>query len=145
MKDMESLHKAELALEDLQRELEHAHKERQNVATEKLNLERKLLEQEEDGERMKMSYSDLEISQLKQEVEMLRNELQRAEGELQDRCWAPPTGLQHWLQLTHEIENKSHIKKRLAAEKQLQQAREAVSVFKFVGNWPLLSLLTNIA
>ncbi|KAK6625820.1 hypothetical protein RUM43_006119 [Polyplax serrata] len=125
MKDMESLHKAELALEDLQRELEHAHKERQNVATEKLNLERKLLEQEEDGERMKMSYSDLEISQLKQEVEMLRNELQRAEGELQDRCWAPPTGLQHWLQLTHEIENKSHIKKRLAAEKQLQQAREA--------------------
>mgnify|MGYP002716521658 FL=1 len=126
MKDMESLHKAELALEDLQRELEHTKKERQNVTTEKLNLERKLLEQEGDGERMKTTYSDLEVTQLKQEVEMLRSELQRAEGELQDRCWAPPAGLQHWLQLTHEIENKGYIKKRLAAEKKLQQAREAV-------------------
>lgn len=50
----------------------------------------------------------------------------RAEGELQDRCWAPPPGLQQWLQLTHEIENKSYIKKKIAAEKQLQQARDAV-------------------
>ncbi|EEB09960.1 conserved hypothetical protein [Pediculus humanus corporis] len=130
MKDMESLHKAELALEDLQRELEHTKKERQNVTTEKLNLERKLLEQEGDGERMKTTYSDLEVTQLKQEVEMLRSELQRAEGELQDRCWAPPAGLQHWLQLTHEIENKGYIKKRLAAEKKLQLAREACDKLK---------------
>lgn len=56
---------------------------------------------------------------------MLRNELQRAEGELEDRCWSPPPGLQQWLQLTHEIENKAYTKKKLAAEKQLQQAREA--------------------
>lgn len=58
---------------------------------------------------------------------MLRSELQRAEGELQDRCWSPPVGLQHWLQITHEIENKSYMKKRVAAEQQLQQAREAVT------------------
>lgn len=127
MKDMESLHRAELALEDLQRELEHAKKEQESVATEKLNLERRLLEQSSDGEGMRISYSDLEVNQLKQEVEMLRNELQRAEGELQDRCWSPPSGLQHWLQLTHEIENKAYSKKRISAEKQLQQAREAVS------------------
>lgn len=57
---------------------------------------------------------------------MLRGELARAEGELDDRCWTPPHGLQQWLQLTHEIENKSYIKKKLSAEKQLQQAREAV-------------------
>lgn len=50
----------------------------------------------------------------------------RAEGELDDRCWTPPHGLQQWLQLTHEVENKSYIKKKLSAEKQLQQAREAV-------------------
>lgn len=56
---------------------------------------------------------------------MLRNELQRAEGELEDRCWSPPVGLQQWLQLTHEIENKAYIKKKLSAEKQLQQARDA--------------------
>lgn len=58
---------------------------------------------------------------------MLRNELQRAEGELEDRCWSPPVGLQQWLQLTHELENKSYLKKKVSAEKQLQSAREAVS------------------
>lgn len=58
---------------------------------------------------------------------MLKVELQRAEGELEDRCWSPPPGLQHWLQLTHEIENKAYTKKKISAEKQLQQAREAVS------------------
>jgi hypothetical protein len=60
---------------------------------------------------------------------MLRGELQRAEGELEDRCWSPPVGLQQWLQLTHEIENKAYIKKKNAADKQLLQAREAVSSF----------------
>lgn len=59
---------------------------------------------------------------------MLKLELQRAEGELEDRCWSPPVGLQHWLQMTHEIENKSYMKKKISAEKQLQSAREAVSL-----------------
>lgn len=59
---------------------------------------------------------------------MLRNELQIAEGELKDRCWSPPLGLQQWLQLTHEIENKAYMKKRASAEKQLQQARDAVGL-----------------
>lgn len=59
-------------------------------------------------------------------MQMLKLELQRAEGELEDRCWSPPAGLQHWLQLTHEIENKAYTNKKIAAEKQLQQAREAV-------------------
>lgn len=60
---------------------------------------------------------------------MLRNELQIAEGELKDRCWSAPLELQQWMQLTHEIENKSYIKNKLGAENQLQQAREAVSIF----------------
>jgi hypothetical protein len=63
--------------------------------------------------------------------QMLRGELQRAEGELEDRCWSPPVGLQQWLQLTHEVENKAYIKKKNVAEKQLQQAREAVGLFLF--------------
>lgn len=62
---------------------------------------------------------------------MLRTELQIAEGELKDRCWAPPPGLQQWLQLTHEVENKAYLKKKISAEKQLQQAREAVRFFLF--------------
>jgi hypothetical protein len=56
----------------------------------------------------------------------LQLKLKRAEGELEDRCWLPPIGLQQWLQLTHEIENKAYMKKKSSAERQLQQAREAV-------------------
>lgn len=59
---------------------------------------------------------------------MLRAELRRAEGELEDRCWAPPPGLQQWLQLTHEVENRSYLRKKQQADLQLQQAREAVSM-----------------
>ncbi|KAI4499603.1 hypothetical protein M0802_005173 [Mischocyttarus mexicanus] len=122
MKDMESLHKAELALENLQKELEQARMEQESAATEKKNLEKRL----QDGSLgLHTSYSDVEVSQLKAEIEMLKLELQRAEGELEDRCWSPPAGLQHWLQLTHEIENKAYTKKKISAEKQLQQAREA--------------------
>ncbi|XP_060826920.1 stromal interaction molecule homolog isoform X1 [Bombus pascuorum] len=122
MKDMESLHKAELALEDLQKELERARMEQESVTTEKQNLEKRL---QDESVGLHASYSDLEVSQLKAEIEMLKVELQRAEGELEDRCWSPPPGLQHWLQLTHEIENKAYTKKKISAEKQLQQAREA--------------------
>nr|XP_018907869.1 PREDICTED: stromal interaction molecule homolog isoform X2 [Bemisia tabaci] len=125
MKDMEGLHKAELALDNLQKELERAKQEQEFVTTEKQNLEKRLKEQTSDNSDLKTSFSDLEVSQLKAEIEALRNELQRAEGELEDRCWAPPPGLQHWLQLTHELENKSYVKKKISAEKQLQQAREA--------------------
>ncbi|XP_071641666.1 stromal interaction molecule homolog [Temnothorax longispinosus] len=122
MKDMESLHKAELALETLQKELERARMEQESVATEKQNLEKRL---QDESLGLHTSYSDLEVSQLKAEIEMLKLELQRAEGELEDRCWSPPAGLQHWLQLTHEIENKAYTNKKISAEKQLQQAREA--------------------
>ncbi|XP_071452395.1 stromal interaction molecule homolog isoform X2 [Hetaerina americana] len=125
MKDMESLQKAECTLIDLQKELERARHEQECVTTEKQNLERRLQEQAGDPSELRTSYSDLEVSQLKAEIEMLRGELQRAEGELEDRCWSPPVGLQHWLQLTHEIENKAYIKKKATAEKQLLQAREA--------------------
>ncbi|KAI5732762.1 hypothetical protein M8J76_003861 [Diaphorina citri] len=107
-----------------------ARQEQENAASEKIKLERRLQEHQAlqgDASDLKSSsaFSDLEVCQLKQEIELLRNELQRAEGELEDRCWAPPPGLQHWLQLTHEIENKAYVKKKLMAEKQLQQAREA--------------------
>lgn len=130
MKDMESLQRAEQTLEELQRELERAKLAQENVATEKEDLERKLLERAAGDSSnscgtLHTSCSDLELSQLKAEVEMLRAELQIAEGELKDRCWSPPHALQHWLQLTHELENRSYAKKKLAAEKQLQQAREA--------------------
>ncbi|XP_058806983.1 stromal interaction molecule homolog isoform X2 [Phymastichus coffea] len=127
MKDMESLHKAEQELKSLQKEFEIVKMEQESVTTEKQNLEKRL---KDESMGLHSSSSDLEVSQLKAEIEMLKLELQRAEGELEDRCWSPPVGLQHWLQLTHEIENKSYTKKKILAEKQLQSAREACEKLK---------------
>lgn len=95
--------------------------EQENVATEKMDLERRLKE----VPTLTSSNSDLEVQQLKKEIEMLRTELSRAEIELVDNCWAPPPQLQSWLQYTYELESKNHLKKRVAAERQLQSAREA--------------------
>ncbi|XP_075159195.1 stromal interaction molecule isoform X3 [Haematobia irritans] len=119
--DMEGLQRAEQSLQEMQKELERARLEQENVATEKMDLERRLKE----VPTLTSSNSDLEVQQLKKEIEMLRTELSRAEIELVDNCWAPPPQLQSWLQYTYELESKNHLKKRVAAEKQLQSAREA--------------------
>ncbi|XP_057652374.1 stromal interaction molecule homolog [Diorhabda carinulata] len=124
-RDMDSLQNAERALQNLQKELEEAKVAEESVKTEKKVLEKKLQDSKSELNSIPSSYSDLEVTQLKAEIEMLRTELQLAEGELKDRCWTPPVALQQWLQLTHEIENKSYLKKKIQAEKQLQQAREA--------------------
>ncbi|CAG5054271.1 unnamed protein product [Parnassius apollo] len=124
LRDMEQLRKAEMALDDMQKELEKARIEQESVTTEKRNLEKKLREAG-DTPLLNSASSDLEMSQLKAEIEMLRAELRRAEGELEDRCWAPPPGLQQWLQLTHEVENRAYLRKKQQADLQLQQAREA--------------------
>ncbi|KAK7604887.1 hypothetical protein V9T40_006073 [Parthenolecanium corni] len=123
--DMESLQKAELNYQNLQKELERAKQEQEYAATEKQNLEKRLKEQAVDGSDLHNSNYSLEVTQLKEEIELLRNALQRAEGELVDRYWSPPPGLQLWMQLTHEIENKAYSAKKVAAEKQLQAARDA--------------------
>ncbi|XP_031628068.1 stromal interaction molecule homolog isoform X5 [Contarinia nasturtii] len=125
-KDMEGLQKAEIALADMQKELEQARLEQENVATEKLDLERRLKE----APSLSSSSSDLEVQQLKAEIEMLRSELSRAEVELVDHCWTPPPALQSWLQLTYELESKHTLKKRVMAEKQLQVARDACEKLK---------------
>lgn len=120
-RDMEQLHKAEGELQRMQMELERARVEQENVDKEKMDLERRLKE----APAMKGSNSEAEMQQLRQEIEMLRNELSRAEVELIDHHWQPPQGLQHWLQLTYELEQRSHQKKRVVAETQLLLAREA--------------------
>ncbi|XP_058831933.1 stromal interaction molecule homolog isoform X4 [Topomyia yanbarensis] len=125
-KDVEGLLKAEVALKDMQQELERARLEQENVGKEKQDLERRLRE----APTLTSSNSDLELQQLKQEIEMLRTELSRAEVEINDHCWTPPQGLQSWLQLTFELENKQHIRKRMMAEKQLMSAREACEKLK---------------
>lgn len=70
MKDMESLQRAENALEELQKELERAKLAQENVLTDKQNLEKKLQEAGGDSMSLNSSYSDLEVSQLKAEIEV---------------------------------------------------------------------------
>lgn len=69
-KDMEGLQNAELALQDLQKELEQALLAQENVATEKQNLERKLQEAASTKSRVfPNTYSDIQVSELKAEIE----------------------------------------------------------------------------
>ena len=88
MQDMESLAKAEQALQEMQSRVDTGEQVR---------------EQKEEQRETE------EVAILKEEVEILREELQRAEVELEDKCWVAPTVLQHWLQLTHELESQVNI------------------------------------
>ncbi|XP_032777819.2 stromal interaction molecule homolog isoform X3 [Daphnia magna] len=129
MEHMEILSSAEKELQELQVKLHHARQEQNITLSEKQQLERKL-EEEVRGSTASLYQADplaeLELRRLREEVDILRGELQRAEGELEDRlCWTPPPDLQHWLQLTYELEQRVYNKKRLQAEKQLEQAKDA--------------------
>ncbi|XP_046447155.1 stromal interaction molecule homolog isoform X12 [Daphnia pulex] len=129
MEHMEILSSAEKELQELQVKLQHARQEQDITLSEKQQLERKL-EEEVRGSNASLYQPDplaeLELRRLREEVDILRGELQRAEGELEDRlCWTPPVDLQHWLQLTYELEQRVYNKKRLQAEKQLEQAKDA--------------------
>merc|ERR1712179_29185 len=117
MKDMESLAKAEKALQDMQDKLVV-----QEQVINKVKVEKVQLEQGDGGTE--------EVGRLREEVEILRGELHRAEVELEDRCWMAPTVLQHWLQLTYELESLVYNTKRKSAESQMEQAKDACEKLK---------------
>jgi len=117
IKDMESLAKAEKALQDMQDKLVV-----QEQVIKKVKVEKVQLEKGEGGTE--------EVGRLREEVEILRGELQRAEVELEDRCWMAPTVLQHWLQLTYETESQVINNKRKSAEFQMEQAKDACEKLK---------------
>lgn len=108
MQDMESLAKAEQALQEMQSRVDTGEQVR-----------------EQKGES-----NTEEVAILKEEVEILREELQRAEVELEDKCWVAPTVLQHWLQLTHELESQVYNAKRQTAESQIESAKDACEKLK---------------
>lgn len=110
--DMESLSAAEKTLQEMQAKLSM-----KDCEIDLLHHQNNLVQSGEVPDA-------LEVSRLKEEVEVLRNELQRAEVELEDKCWVAPPVLQHWLQLTFEIENAAYNNKRRAAEEQLEMAKE---------------------
>ncbi|UYV75304.1 STIM2 [Cordylochernes scorpioides] len=62
--------------------------------------------------------------QLEAELTSVQAELRRTERALEACSWTPPPQLQHWLQLTHEMELHNYNAKRARAEQQLQLAKE---------------------
>lgn len=72
----------------------------------------------------------MELDRVKQEVEALRNELDRAQFELEDKCWMAPPVLQHWLQLTYELECLTYNTKKREAEKQLETVKDMCEKLK---------------
>jgi len=110
MKDMESLANAERALQDMQNKLT---KQEQVIKDVKVT--------ETGGE---------EVRRLREEVEILRGELQRSEVELEDKCWMAPSVLQHWLQLTYELESIVFNNRKKAAEFQMEVAKDACDKLK---------------
>ena len=50
--------------------------------------------------------------------------------ELEDKCWMASPVLQHWLQLTYELESQTYAAKRRAAEEQLEMAKDMCEKLK---------------
>ncbi|XP_037568896.1 stromal interaction molecule homolog isoform X6 [Dermacentor silvarum] len=134
MKDMDSLQRAEEQLSELQRELDKAKMEQETAVILKQRLEDEILAAKQ--ERELWSSADPEqtrtiVECLQEEVRTLREQLATAQAALSSAmrsgstgAWMPPPSLQHWLQLTHELELRHYNAKKTAAEKQLLAAKE---------------------
>ncbi|XP_077518580.1 stromal interaction molecule isoform X3 [Amblyomma americanum] len=134
MKDMDSLQRAEEQLSELQRELDKAKMEQETAVILKQRLEDEILAAKQ--ERELWSSADPEqtravVECLQEEVRTLREQLSTAQAALSSAVrsggagtWLPPPSLQHWLQLTHELEQRHYNAKKAAAEKQLLAAKE---------------------
>lgn len=134
MKDMDSLQRAEEQLSELQRELDKAKMEQETAVILKQRLEDEILAAKQ--EREFWSSADPEqtrtiVECLQEEVRTLREQLATAQAALSSAVrsggtggWMPPPSLQHWLQLTHELELRHYNAKKAAAEKQLVAAKE---------------------
>ena len=114
--DMEALSAAEKSLQEMQAKLSMKDNE-----IDYLHHQNNLVQSE-------VPHDALEVTRLKEEVEILRNELQRAEVELEDKCWVAPPVLQHWLQLTYEIESAAYNSKRRSAEEQLGKTKKSTCI-----------------
>ncbi|KAF0293449.1 Stromal interaction molecule [Amphibalanus amphitrite] len=128
--DMESLTKAEQTLLGLQVELDRANKEKEVVSSHNRHLEQRLTGGDSDAggatelERLRSQVEVLtEVLTVPPAVTVLTEALRSTEAELEDRCWNCPPALQHWLQLTYELELRAHQRKRAEAERQLEDAK----------------------
>ncbi|KAH1027850.1 hypothetical protein HUJ05_001281 [Dendroctonus ponderosae] len=124
-RDMDSLQNSEQALEKLQKQLEEAKQAEDAAKSEKQNLEKMLQDSKGDMTSLTSAYSESDVTHYKEEIKSLKTQLELTQAAFKNTCYLAPPGLQQWLQLTYELEQKSYDKKKMSAEKQLQQAREA--------------------
>ncbi|XP_076869667.1 stromal interaction molecule 2 [Brachyhypopomus gauderio] len=138
MKDLDSLHRAEQSLRDLQEQLERAHEEKRTVAVEKQFLEERMRDEiqgaQEEANRLqhlrKGAASELcRLRYAEEELVQVRGALKKAEHDMQV-SWAVPESLQLWLQLTHEVEVQYYNVKKQSAEQQLNTAKEEAEKIK---------------
>lgn len=130
-KDMESLQHAEESLLELQKELDRAKVEQEIVVSEKKQLEERL-QNEISAVKQQQLKSDppttldeqSKVHQLEEELKVVLQKMHVAEQALQTKSWVPPSMLQHWLQMTHELELRHYNAKKKAAEQQLGAAKE---------------------
>ena len=78
-----------------------------------------------EEERIKMSL-------VEQELVEVRRALQKAEAEMESIAPKMSRSLQQWLFITYRRESKHFIMKKNNALKQLEDAKEAVSVYMFI-------------
>ncbi|XP_028257622.1 stromal interaction molecule 2 [Parambassis ranga] len=138
MKDLESLQRAEQSLIDLQEQLERAQEEKRNVAEEKQSLEEKMRDEIMGAQEEAYRLHELrqgavsELSRLRyaeEELEQVRGALKQAEMDMQ-ASWTASGALQHWLQLTHEVEVQYYNVKKQSAELQLATAKDEAERIK---------------
>ncbi|CAL9700293.1 unnamed protein product [Knipowitschia caucasica] len=138
MKDLESLQSAEQSLTELQEQLERAQEEKRSVAEEKQTLEEKMRDEimgaHEEAHRLhKLRQGAVnELSRLRyaeEELEQVREVLKQAEKDMK-ASWTATEALQHWLQLTHEVEVQYYNIKKQSAESQLATAKEEAERIK---------------
>nr|XP_054756078.1 stromal interaction molecule 1-like isoform X2 [Lytechinus pictus] len=136
---METLSSAEESLKELQEKLNLAQEEHKSAVREKQSIEKQLtdeielaktearrLERERIGDDTDGT-SDLatKLRLAEEELFQVRSALDEAERRLSEEInWSAPMTLQQWLQLTYEIEYRYYVSKRVAAAKQLQEAKE---------------------
>lgn len=113
MTDMDSLAVAEQTLQELQEKLHQKDSKIESLSSTPTD-----------------NPDSVVMSQMREELEILRNELHRAELELEDKCWVAPPVLQHWLQLTYEMESQTYNAKKKAAEEQLEVAKDMCEKLK---------------
>ena len=117
--DMESLSRAEEELQHLMSKLQQKDS--------KIESNEAALQQQQQ----QLDSTDvMEVSRLREQDEVLRIELQQAEIKLEDRCWIAPPVLQHWLQITYELETQVYNAKKKASEDQLEMAKDLCEKLK---------------